>query len=343
MLRLRVLLVVVSASLVAAQPSAQQLTYDLFARYLEPLRVQAGIPGLSAAIAQDGRVAWDRGFGFQDVEGAVAAASRTLYPVGGLSETLGATLVLQHCIERGEAELDDQVQRWNTGLPEPLTTFRQLLSHRMASGQYAYSPSRFATFTDGVAECADEPYASLAVREVLDRLAMTESVPGTDLNGPAAAASFTPAALARYRSLLNGLATPYRVDANRRATRSALAPTSLTAADGLVSNVFDLARFDDALNDGILLRADTLSVAWSRSGASPMGLGWYVQTYKNERVIWHFGMIKDAYSSLIVKVPGRGLTLILLANSDGLSSPFPLVNGDVTVSPFAKVFLGFIG
>ena len=48
----------------------------------------------------------------------------------------------------------------------------------------------------------------------------------------------------------------------------------------------------------------------------------------------------DAFSSLIVKLPTRGLTLILLANSDGLSPPLlALEKGDVTASVFAKTFL----
>ena len=33
------------------------------------------------------------------------------------------------------------------------------------------------------------------------------------------------------------------------------------------------------------------------------------------------------------------VTLILLANSVGLSSRFPLADGDVTVSPFARAFI----
>jgi hypothetical protein len=40
-----------------------------------------------------------------------------------------------------------------------------------------------------------------------------------------------------------------------------------------------------------------------------------------------------------VKAPKRGLTLILLANSDGLSAPFSLEAGDVTKSIFARTFL----
>jgi hypothetical protein len=50
-------------------------------------------------------------------------------------------------------------------------------------------------------------------------------------------------------------------------------------------------------------------------------------------------LLRDSFSSLIVKIPRRNLTLILLANSDGLSAPFPLANGDVTASVFAQLFL----
>ena len=47
---------------------------------------------------------------------------------------------------------------------------------------------------------------------------------------------------------------------------------------------------------------------------------------------------------MILKVPGRDMTLILLANSEGLSAPFALENGDVTRSLFALVFLRiFVG
>jgi hypothetical protein len=41
----------------------------------------------------------------------------------------------------------------------------------------------------------------------------------------------------------------------------------------------------------------------------------------------------------VLKVPARDLTLILLANSDGLSAPYALSDGDVTASLFARLFL----
>jgi hypothetical protein len=42
---------------------------------------------------------------------------------------------------------------------------------------------------------------------------------------------------------------------------------------------------------------------------------------------------------LILKVPDKEVTLILLANSDGASAPFDLGAGDVLTSPFAVAFL----
>ena len=69
-----------------------------FETYLESLRVQAGIPGLSAAIVKDGAVAWERGFGYQNVEARIPATPDTPYPVGDISETFATTLLLQ-CVE----------------------------------------------------------------------------------------------------------------------------------------------------------------------------------------------------------------------------------------------------
>jgi hypothetical protein len=44
-------------------------------------------------------------------------------------------------------------------------------------------------------------------------------------------------------------------------------------------------------------------------------------------------------SSLIIRVPQKKLSFVLMANSDMLSAPYPLGNGDIWVSPYAKEFL----
>ena len=65
-----------------------------------------------------------------------------------------------------------------------------------------------------------------------------------------------------------------------------------------------------------------------------------MQNYNGEPIVWQFGLGDNASSSMTVMLPRRALTLILLANSDGLVNPLPLAAGDVLVSPFAKLFVG---
>jgi CubicO group peptidase (beta-lactamase class C family) len=86
-------------------------------------------------------------------------------------------------------------------------------------------------------------------------------------------------------------------------------------------------------------RVNALSQAFANGKPLPTGLGWFVQAYNSEPIAWQFGVVENAYSSLIVKVPNRRLTLILLANRDGLTAPFALEAGDVTTSIFARTFL----
>jgi hypothetical protein len=71
-------------------------------------------------------------------------------------------------------------------------------------------------------------------------------------------------------------------------------------------------------------------------------MGWFVQSYNGETVVWQFGSDINASSSLVMTLPARGITFILVANSDGLAKPASLAAGDVTVSPFARVFLGLV-
>jgi hypothetical protein len=110
--------------------------------------------------------------------------------------------------------------------------------------------------------------------------------------------------------------------------------------------VRDFAKFDLALRQGVLLRSDTLTAAWTppfvNGRALPHGMGWFVQSYNGELVVWQFGVSPGSSSSLVITLPARGVSLILAANSDGLAKPATLVAGDVTVSPFARVFLGVV-
>jgi len=62
--------------------------------YLEALRRQAGIPGMSAAVVRDGIVIWEKGYGYQNTASKIPATPDTPYLVGDLSGTLAAVMLL---------------------------------------------------------------------------------------------------------------------------------------------------------------------------------------------------------------------------------------------------------
>jgi CubicO group peptidase (beta-lactamase class C family) len=340
--------------LTTGRSSAQQAfnrfeVFSVLDTYLESLRQQASIPGMSAAVVKDDVILWERGYGFQDVGLRIRATPDTPYLVGDVSETLAAVLLLQ-CVEQNRLELDVPVTRYGISFSEPDVTLRQVLSHTSnegPGGAFLYNPERYTQLTAVMEACAPQSYRKSVAHRILNRLAMKDSVPGTDLQDETfelPEGLFDDSDVERYRSVLKRMAVPYKVDSKGRSERTQLAPMTLTSAGGLITTVRDLAQLQFALDSGVLLKEETLATAWSpalsrRGAATPMGLGWFVQTHRGQRVVWHFGSVPNAYSSLVVKVPASNLTFILLANSDRLTAPFQLPQGDVTRSVFATLFL----
>jgi CubicO group peptidase (beta-lactamase class C family) len=323
-------------------------TLPVLESYLESLRQQTGIPGMSAVVVRDGEIAWEKGFGYENVASRIRATPDTPYVVGDATGTLAAVLLLQ-CVDQRRLTLDDPIEKLGLSAPEPSATLRQLLSHTPPGGGFAYSPDRYAHLTEVMEWCAPQPFRKSVAHRILNRLAMIDSVPGTDWKDPSLTLPdglFDQSDRDHYVAVLNRLAVPYKVQGRTKVERTELPVGGINAAGGLVSTVRDLAKFDRALDDEVvpLLPPETLAAAWAPAAVapgtpSPMGLGWFVQSYKGEPVVWHFGNVPNAYSSLVLKLPQRKMTFILLANSDGLSSPFELSEGDVTRSLFAALFL----
>ena len=349
------LVVAVALAVAAGVLSAQQPvftpggTLPVLDAYLEPLRLQAGIPGLSAAVLSDGELVWEKGYGFQNLATRERPTADTPYLVGDMSGMLAAVLLLQ-CVEERRVGPDDPFARFGLATPEPEATLRGILSHAPPPSvrePFVYSPERYESLTALTEWCIPQPYRKSVAHRVLNRLAMFDSVPGTDLLKPESTLPdefFTEQDVLRYRDTLRRMAVPYKVTGRSKTERSEIPQIAISASGGRVTTARDLYRLDSALDRQVLLREETLAAAWhpaaDRNGTpSPMGLGWFVQYFRGERVVWHFGYVPNAYSSLILKLPDRKLTFILLANSDGLSAPFQLQAGDVTRSVFAALFL----
>ena len=333
--------------LVRGPVHAQSLVFELFGEYLESLRVQAGIPGMAAAVVGPEDVLWERAYGRQDLARSIATRTDTPFHVDGLTQVFTASMVLR-CVEERRLSLDDRVRLFDPGSPEPDATILQLLTHTSGASDsplFAFRPERLQPLWVAVRRCTDNSFRETLANQ-LHRLAMVDSVPGSDIVRIVPPAEGIPdtSEVEQYTRVLDRLATPYAVDQRGRASASQYTAPTLTPSTGLITTVRDFAKFDLALKQGVLIRRETLDAAWrAPAGLAerplPHGLGWFVQTYNGETIAWQFGVGDSASSSLAITVPRRGITLILIATSDRLVRPLPLAAGDLTVSPFARLFL----
>ena len=130
-----------AASLAQAQPLSPPAEgaasgTDQVDRYIEEQMKRRGIPGLSLAIIQDGKIVKAKGYGFSDRDKKTPVTTSTLFQAGSISKSVAALGALQ-LVEQGKLALDedvnDRLKTWK--VPEsPLTrekkvTLRELLSH----------------------------------------------------------------------------------------------------------------------------------------------------------------------------------------------------------------------
>src|SRR2546430_15914560 len=221
--------------------TADQQRLAQFQQSLDSLRRQYGIPGLSAAIVNNGRIIWEGGFGFQDVENQIPATPDTPYRTASITKTF-ASMLLMRCVERGTLNLDTPIGNYTSGIGDSRLPVRHLFTPTSQSSppgeKYLYSGDRYSFLTPVVDSCSGQTFREALAKTILDRLEMRDPVPGQDMEFPSAsaAAMFAPETLERYTRVIQRLPQPYAIFNNGRAALFAHSPPGSSPAAGLGSN-----------------------------------------------------------------------------------------------------------
>ena len=327
----------------AARTEASLEPFQRFEEEVERIRVRLKVPGMSAAIVRDQQVVWSKGFGFADIEKRHPATPQTLYHLASVTKPMAATLVMR-LVEQGKLGLDEPASRYSPDIEGDAVRIKHLLSHTskgVPGERFEYDGDRFEQLTPVLEKQTGKPIRKLFAEDVLDPLGMNASVPSHDILESPQASAFDVTHRERYRRNLERLAHPYMLYGSE-ITHTPYPPPGLGAAAGLLSTVLDLARFDAAIDRHRFMRAETQERAWTRFIANngeplPYGLGWFVQDFHGTKLAWHSGNWGAGFSANYVKVPAKGLTFILLGNSEALSDPFSFT--DITNYAFGCAFL----
>ncbi|HEY8298574.1 MAG TPA: serine hydrolase [Candidatus Baltobacteraceae bacterium] len=301
-------------------------------------------PGLGIGIVEDGRLVYAHGFGVSNIAKRVRAGAATEFFAGSISKQFTAAAVLL-LAQNKKLSLDDRVTKY---VPELTVagnaTLKELLQQTSGLPDYTHAPGITGDLTrpikfDALIKAVDTmkpsfdpgtkfeynnfnymvaalvvsrvsgvPYSVYLQTKIFEPLLMSSTfVAGDQGISPAHAVGYT---------RVNGRFVPVKP----------WNPTWLFGAGSLVTNVFDLSKWDIGMP--LLLNVDSVSALWTPSGAPgamAYGMGWVIDQRGGHRYIWHNGEIAG-YHAMNALLPDEHIAVIVLANCDGFGS-------DSTVAP----------
>ncbi len=301
------------------------------------------LPGCATAVLKDGEVVFRHETGFADVATRTRIGPDSLFWIASVTKTFSAVMTMQY-VEEGTVDLDDPIVSYPftsvgffPGRATPRVQLRHVLSHTSEGTpgeRFLYHGGRY-NFLMGMFNHARGRGSASFVDEMNTRILQPLKLDSTFAGVPA-----------EDDENRDRLVTSYRFDKDKRQfvpdPDESRANTAYPAA-GLLTSVSDLLKYSAALDenkliDGQAYREMTTPMKIRSGIEAPYGFGWFVQEAHGVVMHWAYGL-GASESALLLRVPERNLTLVVLANCGFASAPFRLGSGNVLNSPFAVAFL----
>ena len=167
-----VLLLLLLLNLSALSAKAQKVNFEAVRDSIQKIIVENNIPSVAVAVAKDGEIIWEEGFGWADREKRKAATPHTMYSLASISKPITAT-GLMVLVERGVIDLDRPINEYlgqskliaRVG-NEDEATVRHIASHRAGLSLH------YHFFYE------DEPYRRPSMDETIRRYGNLVTAPG---------------------------------------------------------------------------------------------------------------------------------------------------------------------
>jgi CubicO group peptidase (beta-lactamase class C family) len=289
-------------------------------------------------VMKEGKVVFRRAYGLASVELKVPLQADMVFRIGSVTKQFTAAAVMG-LVEEGKVELQAPIGRTLKELPAAWAkvTVEQLLNHTSGIPSYTNDPSFFAGMREDLPPARlleriktkpmdFEPGASHQYNNsgyvVLGML--VEQVTGQAYGDFLQKRYFEPLGLKHTRSglqagLVSGLVSGYTSGPEPAPYISMSQPF---AAGALLSTVDDLARWNEALQGGRVVKPESLARMMAptrtRDGkAWPYGFGMWSLSFHGASYVLHNGRI-NGFSSLLLADPRSRTVAVILSNSDDL-------------------------
>lgn len=316
-----------------------------FEASIEKERKQNHIPGLSAGIVYGNELIWKKGFGFADIDNKQVPDEHTVYQIASVTKTFGSILLMQQ-VEAGKVSLEDPVARYKIDLgarwgSDKRIKVKHLLTHTaMGSSmngfkpgyQFRYNGDWYNRLKEVIEQSSGRNFGMLLLDSIINPLGLKETAPSTDDS-----VNFSLTVKDKTTFLLK-VAKPY--DWQNKQIVPVDYHYIFGPSAGIMSSVHDLAQYSIAIDANKFIEAETWQQVFTpfktpKGKDIQYGLGWFVGYHKGLKLLWHNGWW-NGYSALLVKIPEKDLTLIILANSQDLTRPYMTSNIWKWLNPFDK-------
>ena len=320
--------------LVSTTCLAQESYETKIDEYLRTEMKAQQIPGVALAVVKDGKIVLARGYGFANVEHQVPVKAETIFQSGSTGKQFTATAVMM-LVEEGKLSLEDKITKYFPDAPESWRniTIRHLLTH--TSGMTDYPPDfdmrRDYTEDDLLQRIKTIPLAfqpgekwSYSNLAYVTLGILIHKVSGKFYGDYLQERIFKPLEMSTARiiseaDIVPNRAAGYRIANGQLKNQDWVSPSLNTTADGaLYFTVYDMAKWDAALNTEKLLKKSSLEQMWTPvklndGKTEPYGFGWALGQIRGHRFIEHGGAWQG-FKAQISRYVDDKLTVIVFAN-----------------------------
>src|SRR4051812_26615507 len=300
------------------------------------------IPGCAIMVRKDGEVVLSAGYGIANLEHGVKVTPKTVFQSGSVGKqfTAMATMML---VEEGKLSLGDPLSKF-LKVPSnwPKITIRHLLTHTSGLGDYpekfslqkdyseeellkmvtaqeldfepgekwAYSNLGYLTLGIVIHKVTGKFYGDFLQERIFKKLGMTST------------------RIINEADIIPNRAAGYHLVKGELKNQEWVAPSVNTTADGsLYFTIEDMSKWDEALEQQRLLRADSFKQMWTpvelNDGShASYGFGWSLgKNALGHRLIEHGGAWQG-FATYIGRHPEEHLSVVVLCNRAGANATY---------------------
>jgi serine beta-lactamase-like protein LACTB, mitochondrial len=329
-----------NAATVVAKP---KVVRALYAEAAENANRQAkewigrGIPGLTLAVAVDGKIVYSEGFGYADLEQRVPVWPTTKFRIASISKPLTA-VGLMELVQAGKVDLDAPVQKYVPTFPDKgaVITVRMIAGHlggiRHYKGDEFEIQKHYNSVLEGLTIFQDDAlvsppgakfnYSSYGFNLVS---AVIEAASGENFLSYMQGHVFTPLGLVhttadQNRQIVEERARFYELPKDGSVENAPYVDNSYKwAGGGFLSTAEDLTRFGSAMLQAGLLNAQSLKTMFASQKTTAgeetgYGIGWGIGKSPSGQLTYQHSGGAVGGTSLLVVYPESGVVVAIIAN-----------------------------